>query len=258
MKKYLLLIPLLFFIATPAFAANTTGNAWSESVGWFDFSNVTVSDSSLSGYAYNDNTGWLVLDGVTTNSAGTLSGYAWSESVGYFSFDNVTISSGSFGGYAYNDNTGWLSFEDGTDVTTTWAPASPSNDDEQINTYGYYPSSVRQNTQQQANTTSSNTNNSISKTPSTNSEVRDLKIGDTGNDVKVLQMVLNLLGYKVADEGPGSPGNETEMFGTLTRQAVIRFQQENNIQPTVGYFGPLTRTAIIQKLLSKFLTTSSQ
>jgi peptidoglycan hydrolase-like protein with peptidoglycan-binding domain len=40
----------------------------------------------------------------------------------------------------------------------------------------------------------------------------------------------------------------------LTRGAVIRYQQENNITPAIGYFGPITRASIIQDLLSKFLT----
>jgi hypothetical protein len=239
---------VLFLIATPVYAANTTGNAWSESLGWFDFSNATVSDSGLSGYAYNDNTGWLVLDDVS-NSSGTLSGYAWSESVGYFSFDNVSISTsdGSFSGYAYNDNTGWLSFEDDTNVTTTWTETTAT---ESTTSYGYYLPAIRQQ-KQQVQVPVQTTDNT--PTP-TNSSARDLETGDRGTDVQALQILLNYLGYQLANEGPGSPGNETDFFGALTRGAVIRYQQENNITPAIGYFGPITRASIIQDLLSKFLT----
>jgi hypothetical protein len=113
---YILILPVVV-------SANTTGYAWSESVGYFDFSNTVVTNSNLTGYAYNDNTGWLVLDGVLNNN-GTLSGYAWSESLGYFDFSNVYIEDNQLQGYAYNDNTGWLNFTD-TTVSTTWAPATP-------------------------------------------------------------------------------------------------------------------------------------
>jgi len=131
-------------------AANIDGTskyAWSESVGWFDFSNVTVADSELTGYAYNDNTGWLSLNCSNTSSCGTvnysvtndgngnLDGDAWSESLGWFDFNGVSIStdSGDFSGYAYNDNTGWLSLNCSNTsscgtvdykVSTTWAGIS--------------------------------------------------------------------------------------------------------------------------------------
>jgi len=39
----------------------------------------------------------------------------------------------------------------------------------------------------------------------------------TGDDVKKLQEFLNTNGFKLADSGPGSPGNETTFFGSLTR-----------------------------------------
>lgn len=74
---------------------------------------------------------------------------------------------------------------------------------------------------------------------------RDLQLGDTGSDVKALQQYLNTHGYTVATTGPGSPGNETDFFGSLTRASVIRFQKANNIYPSLGYFGPLTRGVIL-------------
>lgn len=70
---------------------------------------------------------------------------------------------------------------------------------------------------------------------------RDLKLGMRGEDVKRLQQYLNTHGYQLSTTGLGSPGNETNYFGNLTKQAVIKFQKAKNITPTVGYFGPKTR-----------------
>jgi hypothetical protein len=63
-------------------------------------------------------------------------------------------------------------------------------------------------------------------------------------DVKELQKYLNTHGYPVALVGPGSLGNETEKFGNLTRDALIKFQIANDINPAVGFFGPITRAKI--------------
>jgi len=55
---------------------------------------------------------------------------------------------------------------------------------------------------------------------------RNLSVGDRGEDVRNLQETLNLNSEtRIALFGPGSPGNETTYFGTLTKQAVIRFQE---------------------------------
>jgi len=79
---------------------------------------------------------------------------------------------------------------------------------------------------------------------------RNMRFGDRGIEVKNLQRSLNLFPTSVvAVFGPGSPGNETEFFGNLTFQAVIRFQElhRNDILLPIGltagtgFFGPLTR-----------------
>lgn len=57
--------------------------------------------------------------------------------------------------------------------------------------------------------------------------VRELKQGDRGEDVRRLQTILNSDSQtQIAFSGAGSPGQETEFFGTLTKGAVIRFQQK--------------------------------
>ncbi len=80
-------------------------------------------------------------------------------------------------------------------------------------------------------------------TSNTFSFSRDLSMGMTGLDVKSLQIFLNTHGFPIAASGIGSLGNETDIFGGLTKQALIKFQQANSISPT-GYFGPLTRARV--------------
>ncbi len=54
---------------------------------------------------------------------------------------------------------------------------------------------------------------------------RNLKVGMTGNDVRVLQVLLNKEKItQIAAIGPGAPGFETTYFGEKTRDAVMRFQ----------------------------------
>lgn len=80
--------------------------------------------------------------------------------------------------------------------------------------------------------------------PSAASFTRDLETGSSGTDVRELQKFLNARGFTVAPSGPGSPGNETNLFGALTRQALARFQAAHGIAPATGNFGPLTRAYI--------------
>lgn len=73
---------------------------------------------------------------------------------------------------------------------------------------------------------------------------RDLYLGRVGEDVKQLQIYLNNNGFKLADSGDGSNGSETDFFGQLTKQALIKFQKANKIEPAYGFFGPVTRALI--------------
>ncbi len=77
---------------------------------------------------------------------------------------------------------------------------------------------------------------------------RNLEKGMSGNDVYALQVFLNLNGFTIAIEGPGSPGKETYLFGGLTCEALKRFQKEKCINPQSGYFGPMTK-ALVNKIL---------
>ncbi|OHB17882.1 MAG: hypothetical protein A2913_01225 [Parcubacteria group bacterium RIFCSPLOWO2_01_FULL_40_65] len=83
------------------------------------------------------------------------------------------------------------------------------------------------------------------QTPSASQFTRNLTVGSSGEDVKTLQQYLNAAGFKIANSGPGSPGNETNLFGSLTRTALAKWQAANGVSPAVGYFGSLTRTKMI-------------
>ncbi len=77
---------------------------------------------------------------------------------------------------------------------------------------------------------------------------RWLKQGMSGIDVRQLQEFLNAHGFLLASTGPGSSGDETTYFGTLTKAALITFQEAHSIRilapegltKGTGFFGPMT------------------
>jgi hypothetical protein len=75
-------------------------------------------------------------------------------------------------------------------------------------------------------------------------EVRDLSTKVSGEDVRLLQRVLNTHGYRIATTGSGSLNNESTVFGARTKIALVKYQQNRGITPATGYFGPLTRAAM--------------
>jgi parallel beta-helix repeat protein len=70
---------------------------------------------------------------------------------------------------------------------------------------------------------------------------KNLKLGNNNIEVKELQKFLNSNNFTVSILGAGSKGQETTYFGEKTRQALIKFQISNNIKPSIGFFGPITR-----------------
>lgn len=75
---------------------------------------------------------------------------------------------------------------------------------------------------------------------------RDLKLGMTGDDVRLLQQFLNSNGFPLAESGIGSKGQESTYFGRMTRDALIKFQKSKSVTPSVGYFGSITRAHVQQ------------
>jgi murein L,D-transpeptidase YcbB/YkuD len=81
---------------------------------------------------------------------------------------------------------------------------------------------------------------------------KNLQMGDNDPEVKALQEFLNSRGFLVAESGPGSPGNETTLFGAGTKDAVIRFQEAYadillapvGLTAGTGIVGELTRNLI--------------
>ncbi len=61
--------------------------------------------------------------------------------------------------------------------------------------------------------------------------------GDKGQDVKLVQSFLNLLGYNLTPDG---------VFGSITEGAVRKFQLANNIFPS-GVMDDITLTLLTQQ-----------
>lgn len=70
-----------------------------------------------------------------------------------------------------------------------------------------------------------------------------LKTGSVDNEVLELQKFLNANNFVLALTGPGSVGNETTKFGSLTRQAVIKFQISRGLVGD-GQVGAKTRAEL--------------
>jgi hypothetical protein len=70
----------------------------------------------------------------------------------------------------------------------------------------------------------------------------NLQLWSKGTDVLALQQFLNNNGFVLAQSGVGSPEHETDVFGSRTYRALVRFQAAHGLQAT-GFFGPLTRAA---------------
>lgn len=83
---------------------------------------------------------------------------------------------------------------------------------------------------------------------------RTLTFGMHGQDVRALQQFLNTDSEtRIAETGAGSPGNETDYFGTATKRALIKFQEKYrsdilapfNLTKGTGIFGEKTRAKVV-------------
>jgi len=94
---------------------------------------------------------------------------------------------------------------------------------------------------------------------------RTLRVGMSGEDVRQLQKILNSdLRTRINSSGAGSAGLETTYFGSLTKDAVIRFQnlhpeeilKPNGLSVGTGIVGPFT-IAVISTLATKSVAVIS-
>jgi peptidoglycan hydrolase-like protein with peptidoglycan-binding domain len=65
----------------------------------------------------------------------------------------------------------------------------------------------------------------------------NLQVGTVSENVKKVQEILKSLGYL------GQETQLTNYFGPKTKEAILKFQQANDL-PMTGYFGPATRKAL--------------
>jgi hypothetical protein len=180
----LFISPPSAFAATNINASTTQHSAWNDEIGWIDFystGNVNVISQQLQGYA-SSSAGPIALDCATSPSAscainyqvsndgaGNLSGWAWNDEIGWIAFywGNASASStasttalcqsysgycgvtidgtGTFHGWAWNDTVGWISFNcndtsscgtSSFDVVTSWTaqPATGTLDSQTFDT----------------------------------------------------------------------------------------------------------------------------
>ncbi|MDE1940607.1 MAG: peptidoglycan-binding protein [Patescibacteria group bacterium] len=95
----------------------------------------------------------------------------------------------------------------------------------------------------------------VAASASTTGFTRFLEEGMRGGDVRQLQRFLNAKGFMLATDGPGSPGNETDFFGSLTKAALIKFQDAHRadiLEPAgltegTGIFGRFTLSEVARQ-----------
>lgn len=233
----------------PSLNANTTGATA-----------VSITDSGLTGHLWGDEIGWVDLSptgaGVSIDATtGVLSGEAYSSVGGWINFsptgESVVInSSGEFVGYAYVSGIGggWMKFDcssSATCIKTDWRPVGSRGSSGGSSGGGGGGGSSsggggylidRSNS---ATTTDDTATSTASSTVSQSGYVftKFLTIGDKGADVFALQRILTTLGFY-------NYGEVTGYFGPITRSAVIAFQKTKGLVPYPGYVGPGTRAAL--------------
>lgn len=166
--------------------------------------------------------------------------------VGIFSFvslSSITLAvdygSGLYNSGLYSSTTQSTTTTPPTAETYTEIPSSSSRSG------SYYTPWMVKQTVPSAASTPSATVTSIKLT-------KGIKLGQSNNQIKILQKFLNDNGFIIAKKGAGSPGKETSYFGTLTKKAVIKFQEKYSkdilkpygLKKGNGIVGPKTREMI--------------
>ena len=110
---------------------------WSPSNG-----GIMVSDSSLTGYAWGETTGWINFSpssgGVTNTCSGILGGYAWGQNTGWINFaptmatgpnqPKINTTTGAITGSVWSQNYGWITLNSSNGsfpgLKTSWTGCS--------------------------------------------------------------------------------------------------------------------------------------
>jgi peptidoglycan hydrolase-like protein with peptidoglycan-binding domain len=79
---------------------------------------------------------------------------------------------------------------------------------------------------------------------------QNMTIGSTGFGVVMLQGLMSEFGYLNVPAGVAFG-----YFGSLTKDAVARYQAAQGVSPAAGYFGPVTKVAMHQQFAAHGWTT---
>lgn len=186
-----------------------------------------------------------------------------SVSIDYTDADLNGFDSGTLKIYHYEDATGWMPLTNcSNEYDSLTGTGTVTCDTSSFSVFGLFAD---------AETTSSGSSSTGHGTPSTMPSVppttptstiggftKDLALTMTDVEVKMLQVFLNAQGFKLADSGFGSKGNETQYFGPRTFTALVKFQERYRteiLEPLglkhgTGFFGEKTRT-FVNSLLSR-------
>ncbi|MEY3784127.1 MAG: hypothetical protein RLZZ230_449 [Candidatus Parcubacteria bacterium] len=92
---------------------------------------------------------------------------------------------------------------------------------------------------------------SLAAIPTNCDFTRTIEDGVDGADVLCLQKYLNASGFKIAETGPGAPGQETTLYRALTKEAVIKWQKAKGLTPAIGMFAGQSKAAYLKDVLAQ-------
>ncbi len=210
-------------------------------------SSITTTTATLNGNITDtggeDNTERGFNIGTDTNYTMTDITESGTYSTGSYSLTATGLTCGTTYHYrAYSTNTAGTGTGSDETFTTSACPVAAS-------TGGSVPVWILQSMSDNLRNTNQSLNEStgqqIQNTNNNQTQkftfTKNLKYRDRNTDVLELQKFLNNNGFPISKSGIGSKGNETTYFGLATRSALIKYQKANNIKPTEGYFGVITR-----------------